>query len=234
MKHHNTQCRILGVIPARGGSKRLPGKNIRPLGGRPLIQHIIETCSRSRLLTDCIVSTDSEAIRRAAMDAGAQAPFLRPDHLASDTANSQDVLRHALEFFAAQGNKYTHVVLMQPTSPLTRVETIDRCIERLLEDNRDMVFSADAVHVASRFMGTVDPQDTFLLRYPAADSTPEYVPTGNVYAMTARHAIEAPSLFSGNLAVVMVTREEAVDIDYEEDFVMAQIYFDKLNQNTQP
>lgn len=120
---------ILALVPARGGSKGLPGKNILPLGGKPLIAWTIEAALGSRFISECIVSTDNEEIASVARAAGASVPFLRPANLADDTASSLDVVLHTLEWAKGQGKKYDTLLLLQPTSPLRTAEDIDSALD---------------------------------------------------------------------------------------------------------
>lgn len=224
----NGNIHILAIIPARSGSRRLPGKNIRMLGDKHLIQHIISTAQRSHLISKTIVSTDCENIRKIAVQAGAEAPFLRPKALANDTAASIDVLRHAVQ--ALEAHNFTHVVLLQPTSPLTRASTIDTCITKLIDENRDIVISVRKVHIGSRYIGTLDDNGSFTRRFLDHPQEIEYVPSGNVYAMTTQHLMSSSSLQRGNMGAVAVPREEALDIDYEDEFLLAEIlYSQKCN-----
>ena len=124
----------LFVITARGGSKGLPGKNIKDLCGKPLIAYSIDV---ARAFTDdenICVSTDSEEIKRVVEEYGLKVPFLRPDYLATDTATSNDVLVHAVNFFKEQGRAYKKLCLLQPTSPLRAVEDVDGAIALYRDD----------------------------------------------------------------------------------------------------
>ncbi len=121
--------RVLGVITARSGSKGIPGKNTRPLCGRPLIAYTIEAARDSSLLTDCIVSTDDAGIAEVAREAGAEVPFLRPPELAGDEISTLPVLVHALQEIEWQrGTTYDYVLTLQPTSPFRTAEDIDAVI----------------------------------------------------------------------------------------------------------
>jgi CMP-N,N'-diacetyllegionaminic acid synthase len=124
---------ILGVIPARGGSKGIPRKNIRLLAGLPLIAYPIRAGSESRRLTRCIVSTNDREIAAIARDHGADVPFMRPDELAEDNSPTGPVLRHAVEWFEQQHNKKVFaVVTLQPTTPLCRSTDIDAAIDQFV------------------------------------------------------------------------------------------------------
>ncbi len=124
--------KILYIIPARGGSKGLPNKNIKPLLGKPLMAWSIETALKSPDGT-VVVSTDSEQIADIAKQYGASVPFLRPDHLANDTAKSVDVVSHCLDFFEKQGILFDLIILLEPTSPQRSTEDIDSAIKQLID-----------------------------------------------------------------------------------------------------
>lgn len=121
--------KYLYLIPARGGSKGIPGKNIKPLGGLPLIVHTIKAALAIADAEDVIVSTDSEEIAEIAEKAGASVPFLRPEEFSTDTASSRSVILHALDFLKKQGKEYDAVVLLQPTSPMREPQDILNCQE---------------------------------------------------------------------------------------------------------
>lgn len=125
---------ILFVIPARGGSKGLPGKNIRPIAGKPLIAWSVESAKKAAEKIgncDLIVSTDSQEIADVAKKYGADAPFLRPEHLANDTAASIDVMLHALDFMQSSGKTYKYLAMIEPTSPQRSAEDLIGAYEKL-------------------------------------------------------------------------------------------------------
>jgi CMP-N-acetylneuraminic acid synthetase len=120
--------RVLAVVPARGGSKGLPGKNIRMICGKPLIDWTIQAALKSRFIDELIVSTDSPEIADIAAKAGASVPFLRPAGLATDTSPTIDVVEHVLEHFRAASESFDYLVLLEPTSPLRRTRTSTTCL----------------------------------------------------------------------------------------------------------
>lgn len=126
--------RILGLIPARGGSKGLPGKNIRSLLGKPLIAWTIEQALACNYLDQVIVSTDDGEIAATAKKYGAEVPFMRPKELASDEARAVDVIFHALDFFKRQKCHFDYVALLQPTSPLRTAEDIYESVKTLIDN----------------------------------------------------------------------------------------------------
>jgi len=136
-----TELRVLGLIPARGGSKGVPGKNIRPLGGKPLLAYTAEAAHAATLLDRVVLSTDNENIRRVGMEWGLDAPFLRPAELARDDTPTLPVVQHALRFLADLGEAFEAVCLLQPTSPFRPAGLIDACIEMLSESGADTVMT---------------------------------------------------------------------------------------------
>lgn len=123
--------KVLGIIPARGGSKGLPGKNIIPLAGEPLISWTIKAASKSRFLDHLVLSSDDEQIIKVAKECGVDVPFIRPEHLSTDSASSIDVILHALEYCP----DYDIFVLLQPTSPLRTVIDLDDAIKKMVALN---------------------------------------------------------------------------------------------------
>jgi len=134
--------KILGVITARGGSKGIPGKNIKLLDGKPLIAYTIEAARASRFLTRCIVSTDYEEIANVSKKYGADVPFLRPAELSQDKSTSMVVVQHALRWLKEnQAEDYDYLMILQPTSPLRTAQDIDGCIQKIIETDADSVMS---------------------------------------------------------------------------------------------
>ncbi len=133
--------KILGLITARGGSKGIPGKNIKFLGGNPLISYVIKDGLASNHLDRLIVSTDSEDIVKIARHFGAEVPFLRPASLAHDNTPTIDVVIHAIEFFEKQKEFFDAVCLLQPTSPFKPEGFIDDCIQKFIRSDADSLIS---------------------------------------------------------------------------------------------
>lgn len=132
--------RVLGIIPARGGSKGIPGKNIRPLGGKPLLAWTAESALAARRLSRVVLTTDDEKIAEIGRVCGLEVPFLRPAELAMDDTPTLPVLQHAVAELEKAGDRFDAVCLLQPTSPFRRAGDIDGCIE-LLETGLDAVVS---------------------------------------------------------------------------------------------
>lgn len=129
--------KIIAIIPARGGSKGLKKKNIKLLCDKPLIAHTIENAKKSKFLDEIMITTDSQEIADISKEYGANVPFLRPEHLATDTATSFDTTLHVLNYYEEELNKnYDYLILLEPTSPLREDEDIDNMIKKLI-DNSD-------------------------------------------------------------------------------------------------
>ena len=137
--------RILGIIPARGGSKGVPKKNSKLLHNKPLIQYTYESALNSTLLSKTIVSTDDESIISIANSIGLEVPFVRPKELASDEASSIDVVLHAVDFFEKQNVFFDAICLLQPTSPFGEDQFIDKCIQEFINKKSDCLISVQQV-----------------------------------------------------------------------------------------
>lgn len=146
--------KVIGIVPARGGSKGLPGKNIKELLGKPLIAWSIEAGRDSTYIDTLLVTTDDERIALIAKEFGAEVPFLRPAELANDSATSVDVVAHAIDFMQSRGEHFDIVVLLEPTSPLREPQDIDKALELMADGVATSVVSiceAESTHPAFMF-----------------------------------------------------------------------------------
>lgn len=222
--------RLLALVPARGGSKRLPGKNILPLGGKPLIAWTIDAARESGAFASILVSTDDEAIAETARSWGADVPWLRPAELASDTATSGDVLRHALRWYEGAHGEVDAVVLLQPTSPFRAAASIRAAIGQYLAqpERRPIVsVSPASMHPAWCFslQGTrLTPfQGWDQLGLRSQDLPPAYALNGAIYVFPAEHLrAEGPLLTPQMRAFVMHDADESHDIDTPDDWRIAE------------
>lgn len=146
---------FLAIIPARGGSKGIPRKNITIINGKPLIQYTIDEAKNSKYLDRIIVSTDDKEIAEVAEKCGAEVPFLRPKELATDNAKTIDALIHAVKELEKRGSKYDYVVLLQPTQPLRRSWHIDEAIRKIVETNEESLVSVSEVKEHPILMRTI-------------------------------------------------------------------------------
>lgn len=151
--------KTLVIIPARGGSKGIPHKNIKPLNGKPLIHYTIDVARGVAADEDICVSTDDADIIRCVEDYGLRVPFVRPAELATDTAGTYEVLLHAVDFYEKQGKKYDNVLLLQNTSPFRRVEDVKGAMA-LYRENIDMVVSVK--EIVSPYYNSFEEENGFL------------------------------------------------------------------------
>src|SRR3989344_4612552 len=137
-----TTPQVLAIIPAKSISKRIPGKNLKQLAGKPMLAYILETARRVKGLDRIIVSTESEEIKKVAEQYGAEVPFIRPRELTQDDTTTQEVVSHAIDWLEKnEGGLPDYVLVLYPTSPLLRVERIEEAISLVLKRNSDALFS---------------------------------------------------------------------------------------------
>jgi CMP-N-acetylneuraminic acid synthetase len=232
--------RVLGLIPARGGSKSIPHKNIAPLAGRPLLAYTCEAALGSRRLTRVILSTDDEEIARIGRDCGVEVPFMRPPELAADDTPSLPVARHAVRWLIEhEGWEPEVLVLLQPTSPLRRAHHLDEALERLEQTAAETVVSV--VEVPHQFSpyALMRLQDNYL-----SDFWPEPLPFDRFHRqnLPALYARNGPAILACRIAVMeecqsfygphvipyVMGREESVDIDTPYDLRLAEWLISRL------
>jgi len=221
--------RILALIPARGGSKRLPMKNIRILGGKPLIVWSIDVVKDISEICDILVSTDDPAIAEVCKVAGAYVPWLRPAELATDTASSVDVALHALNWYEAEKGTVDGLLLLQPTSPFRTKDTLRKGIElfRTHQHRPTVGVAAAASHPMRCFRlhgDTMQPFGGGGLNLRSQDLPPAYTVNGSFYMISPwdLHRLKA---FYNDVTVPLVidAQEESIDIDTEWDWKMAEV-----------
>ena len=209
---------IVGAVFARGGSKSVPRKNIRPLAGRPLITHAIETAGAAQLLDRVIVSTEDAEITRVAQKAGAEIPFVRPPALAQDDTPEWVVWQHAVRELAELDGRMMDILVSVPTtSPLRMPADIDACVRKLLESNSDVVITVTPTSRSPYFNMVVLENDCVRLALPPPQTIvrrqdgPEiYAMTTVAYAARAEVVLEASSMFSGNVGAVVSPERSSV------------------------
>ncbi|MCG6966529.1 MAG: acylneuraminate cytidylyltransferase family protein [Chromatiaceae bacterium] len=231
---------FLGLILARGGSKRLPRKNLLPLAGRPLLAWTVAAATAARHVDRVILSTDDSEIAAAGREHGAAVPFMRPAELATDTATTCDVALHALSTLAAAGEHYDYLVLLQPTSPLRTAADIDNAIELLLEKRADAVISVCETDHPAEWSNTL-PADRSMggffrpgIRSTRSQDLPKsYRLNGAVYVYNCARLLKTGSLeMDDNSYAYIMPRERSVDIDSAIDFDIAGLLLER--RGTQP
>lgn len=217
--------RILAIIPARGGSKGVPGKNLRPVAGKPLIVWTIEQALSAVGVTDTVVTTDAEDIAAVARQAGAKVPFLRPAELAGDSTPTEPAMRHALEQMEEREGRYDAVMLLQPTSPLRLSGTIDRAIDEFERGEQDSMLGVVESHA---FFWQRDPvrasydYENRPRRQDIAAADRRFRETGSLY-LTCRDAfMAANNRLVGTIALFVMDEREGLEIDSRSDFAVLE------------
>ncbi len=226
--------RVLAVIPARGGSKRLPRKNIMELAGKPLIAWTIEAAAKARSLTDWLVSSEDEDILDIARQYGAPTPFVRPSELAGDKVRNTATLRHALDFMEARtGQPYDIVVLLQPTCPIRDPGHIDEAVRRLWQSDLDSAASVKGPF-KKRFPILKAVRNGVLEDYvPVADFTdpePFYLYNAALYAVRREFFVRTGEIMSPRQVPIPMDDFHSTDIDTMADFLKAEAYLIHLRE----
>lgn len=223
--------KILGIIPARGGSKGVPRKNIRLLGGRPLLAYTADAALGAKRLSRVVLSTDDEEIAHIGALLGLEVPFLRPADLAADSTPTLPVIEYTLNRLSENGESYDAVCLLQPTNPLRRATDIDNCIEVFCETGADSVVSV------LRVPAEHDPEwvyrrnsDGFLTLAsgraappPRRQDLPEaFHRDGSVYITRTNVVLDEKSLYGSRIRAYEMLREFSLNIDTWEDWKKAE------------
>jgi CMP-N,N'-diacetyllegionaminic acid synthase len=224
--------KILGIIPARGSSKRLPNKNIRMLAGKPMVAWTIEAAQKAKRLTDYLVSSDALPITEIAKNYGAPVPFIRPPELATDSVRNIEVVAHALKFMESKKQiAYDIIVLLQPTSPIRNPDHIDQAVDLLWESDLDSVASVkgpfkkrDPILKAIR-NGVLE--DYCPVKDPG-NAEPFYIYNAALYAVKRDYFIKHHKLISSPQVPLLMDPFHSVDVDTEADFLMAETYLNFL------
>ena len=218
---------VIGIIPARGGSRGLPGKNVRQMCGKPLIAWSIEKALKSRHLDVVLVSTDSAEIAAIASEHGAEVPFLRPAELATDTANSYDVIRHALTHYRqSAGRVFDYTALLEPTSPLREDDDIDRVLVALDAAARDfdsvvtMGEVGEHPSIMKRLVGNgIEPFCKELTQTKRRqDNAPAFFPYGVAYVAKTDVLLEENTFYTRRCMGLPIRRYQNYEIDDVYDF----------------
>ncbi len=218
--------RILGLIPARGGSKGIPDKNLRPLAGKTLLERTAETARESGVITRLILSTDDDRIAELGREHGIEVPFMRPSELATDSSGMVDVMRHAVETL---GEVFDAVMLLQPTSPLRTPEIMRQAAE-LLDENAESVctvFALPLTHCPHYVMKITETGhlDNFLPEGKQIrrrqDATPAYVRDGTVF-LTRTECLMSKGIYGDACRPLIVPESSSLSLDTPEDWARAE------------
>jgi len=222
--------KILGLIPARGGSKGIPKKNIKLLGKLPLMEYTINSAKESKLLTEIVVSTDDQEIAIEAEIVGCKPPFIRPTEFAKDTSTSLEVVQHAISFFESQNIFFDAVCLLQPTNPFRPKGFIDKAIEKFIASKSDSLVSVLPIPQEFNPHWAFEENENGLLQIATGEKNiitrrqelpKTFYRDGAVY-ITKTEVIKNGSLYGQSIAYIENNPQFHVNIDTMEDWEKAE------------
>lgn len=225
----------IAVIPARGGSKRIPRKNIRIFCGKPIIAYSIAAARQTGLFDQVVVSTDDDEIATVARDLGATTPFIRPKEIADDFTGTNAVVKHAVTWFNAQSNVVTHACCLYATAPLVQARFIAEGYEALSRSDAAFAFSVTSYAFPIQRAVRITPDGRVDAIYPehrmtrSQDLEHAYHDAGQFYWGTARAFLEAMPLFAPHSIGVILPRHLVQDIDTPEDWERAELMYRAIN-----
>jgi len=220
---------FLAIIPARGGSKGLPNKNIKELCNKPLIAYSIESACKSKYIDEIMVSTDYRSIADISKEYGANIPHLRPEHLASDTATTFDAVKYSIDYYQNKLQKeFDYIVLLEPTSPLREDDDIDRMIEQIIEneDKFDSIVSIGEVHEHPSIMKKIVKKDyledyceELEMKSRRQDNDKAYFPYGVAYIAKTNILLKEQTFYTKKNTFFEIKRYQCYEIDDIYDFL---------------
>ena len=234
--------KILCVILARGGSKAIPNKNIKPINGHPLIAYTVAEALKSKYIDRIIVSSDSEKIRSEAIRYGAEAPFIRPEHLSGDAAKPVDCILHATKWAEKdQKIKYDYVVELLCTNPFKTFQDIDNALQMQIETNADSVIAVTPladhhpIRIKKIIDGKIQDFNSTLIEIPESrrqDLKPDaYIRCGSIYSMRRDMLEKGIRYGTEDSRAYIIPNERVVNIDEPMDFTIASFLMEKFPRN---
>jgi len=223
----------LAIIPARGGSKRIPRKNIKDFHGKPIIAYSIETAIKSGLFDEVMVSTDDVEIKNISLELGAKVPFLRSENTSNDTATTLEVIREVLESYKKEGKSFDEVCCIYPTAPLMKSSHLTAGLD-LLENEIASVFPVVPFSFPILRSLKLDEDNFVSMNWPeysqtrSQDLPAAYHDAGQWYWL--RPELISDSLYSDNSKVIILSEMEVQDIDNESDWKMAEVKWEMGNE----
>lgn len=227
--------KILALIPARGGSKGIKGKNIILLNEKPLIAYTIESALKSRYIDSTVITTDSKEIASVAKQYGGRVPFLRPMQLAEDSSKTIDAVLHALEKLNESREQYDILVLLQPTQPLRETEDIDQALEIFFENNQKALVSVSLADSNPLLIRTIDTNGRLVSLLNCSSTCrrqdiPAYYQVNGCIYINKIEELNNKTSFNDNEVPFIMTKERAVDIDDMGDLAVAEYYMKNKEQ----
>lgn len=230
--------KVVAIITARGGSKRIPGKNIKPFLGTPIIKYSIEAALQSGVFSEVMVSTDDEKIAAVAQDAGAQVPFFRSSEAANDFATTAEVLLEVIESYKTHGKRFDYGCCLYPTAPFITPEKLKEAWELIQRHDGDSVIPVTAFSFPI-WRAVMINNDRLQFAWPenalkrSQDLPPAYHDCGQFYFFNVDRFLKTKRLITDNTFPIIVPESEVQDIDNAEDWKMAEIKYSFLKNNAQ-
>ena len=230
--------KILAVIPARKGSKGIPGKNMTKISGKPLIYFTIKNAKKSKYITNIIVSTDCKKIAKISKKIGAEVPFLRPNKLATDKTQTFPVVKHAIsKIEKIKYFKFDYIILLQPTCPLRSFKDIDISLKKLITSNSNSITSivdVGANHPVRMKIIKKNKLKNYIKQgfenmKPRQELSKVYIRNGAIYAFKRAVIFKEKALVSKNNLPYLMPKERSINIDTQEDLILAKYYLEKKN-----
>jgi CMP-N,N'-diacetyllegionaminic acid synthase len=222
----------LCIIPARSGSKGVPGKNTKRLNGKKLLEYTYEAAVASKLIDKTILSTDSEIIAESAYPYRVEIPFIRPPHLAKDDTPTLPVIKHAIDFFDKEGEYFEYIILLQPTCPFRQAGFVDKCIEHFIASGADSLCSVRKVPHEYNPHWTFETDDAGFLKVSTGDESiipsrqllpPAFARDGSVYVFKADNIKKYNSIYGKKIAYLESENLLHINIDTKEDWAKAEM-----------
>ena len=230
--------RVLAIIPARGGSKGVPGKNIKLLSGKPLIEYTTQVALQSKLLTKVLVSSDDDKIIEVAKNTGVEVPFKRPSNLSEDATPTLPVIKHALAYYKNIGEEFDAICLLQVTSPFRTVDFLDNALQKFINEGADSLISVQKVPHEYNPHWTFELNEEGNLKIATGEdiiiSRRQDLPTtyhrdGSIYITKTSIIEKENSLYGSIISYVESPKEFYVNIDTMEDWRKAELVLKKIN-----
>jgi len=230
----NNEPKVLAVIPARGGSKRLPRKNIMNLNGKPMVAYTISAVRDAKSVTDWLVSSEDEEVIKVANDFGAPTPYVRPPELATDTVRNVDVVLHALQYMEQAKNiTYDIIVLLQPTAPIRSSLHIDQAVEQLWSSDLPTLAAVKGpFQKRDPILKRVDNDGSLVSYCNDADLDPRepfYIYNAALYAVKRDYFVREKRFTSDKQVPFVMDKYHSVDVDEYEDLIVAETYLKAMN-----
>lgn len=227
---------VIAIIPARGGSKRIPMKNIRDFKGKPVIHYSIRSAISSNIFDKIIVSTDSDKIANISKKLGADIPFIRSKKNSDDFATTDDVIKEVLDFYSQKNEEFDYACCIYPVNPLIKSSNIIKGFEKIKKNNFDCVFSAVKYSYPIQRSFRIDSKDRIKMIEPnsyktrSQDLKETFHDAGQFYWFKPKIFMENLRLWTNNTSVIKLNELEVHDIDNETDWKIAEIKF-KIQKN---